>query len=60
MTVYTENGYANRKEYLNELRDEYGAELVNALITVLPSSEDFDGLLNPVNSSESNLSKCLC
>jgi hypothetical protein len=45
MTVYTENGYANRKEYLNELRDEYGAELVNALITVLPSSEDFDGLL---------------
>ena len=45
MTVYTENGYANRKEYQNELRDEYGAELVNALITVLPSSEDFDGLL---------------
>ena len=45
MSIYTENGYANRKEYLNELRDEYGSDLVNALITVLPASEDFDGLV---------------
>lgn len=42
---YTANGYANRKEYLDMLRDEYGADLVNALITVLPESEDFDGLV---------------
>ena len=44
MTIYTDNGYANRKEYLNELREEYG-DLVDILIGVLPSSEDFDGLV---------------
>jgi len=44
MSIYTENGYANRKEYLNELREEYG-DLVNILTSVLPSSEDFDGLV---------------
>jgi hypothetical protein len=42
---YTANGYNNREEYLDSLRDEYGAELVDALITVLPESEDFDGLV---------------
>jgi hypothetical protein len=45
MSIYTDNGYANRKEYLNDLRDEYGSDLVNTLITVLPASEDFDGLV---------------
>ena len=45
MSVYTENGYANRKDYLDELRDDYGSDLVNAMISVLPASEDFDGLL---------------
>lgn len=44
MSIYTDNGYANRKEYLNELREEYG-DLVDILIGVLPSSEDFDGLV---------------
>ena len=44
MSVYTDNGYANRKEYLNSLREEYG-ELVDILTSVLPASEDFDGLV---------------
>jgi predicted DNA-binding protein (UPF0278 family) len=44
MSIYTENGYANRTEYLNELREEYG-DLVDILVGVLPSSEDFDGLV---------------
>lgn len=43
--IYTANGYANRKEYLDELREEYGKEIVDALISVLPASEDFDGLV---------------
>ena len=43
--VYQLNGFANREEYLDELREEYGAELVDALTSVLPPSEDFDGLL---------------
>ncbi len=44
MSIYVENGYANRTEYLNELREDYG-DLVDLFIGVLPSSEDFDGLV---------------
>ena len=44
-SVYELNGYASREEYLDELREEYGADLVNTVITVLPASEDFDGLV---------------
>ena len=43
---YIANGFKDRKEYLNSLRSEYGAEAVNALTSVLPSSEDFDGLVS--------------
>ena len=50
MSVYTENGYANRKEYLNQLREEYG-ELVDILIGVLPASEDFDGLITALEDA---------
>jgi hypothetical protein len=50
MSIYTDNGYANRKEYLNELREEYG-DLVNIFIGVLPSSEDFDGLLTALEDA---------
>lgn len=45
MSVYTENGYANRAVYLDSLREEYGRDLVNILLTILPPSEDFDGLV---------------
>jgi vacuolar-type H+-ATPase subunit D/Vma8 len=50
MTVYTENGYANRAEYLDELRESYG-ELVDILITVLPAEEDFDGLVTELEDA---------
>jgi hypothetical protein len=43
-SVYQENGYANREEYLESLREDYGS-VVDALTSVLPASEDFDGLL---------------
>jgi hypothetical protein len=43
--VYSQNGFANREEYLDSLREEYGAELVDVLTSVLPPSEDFDGLI---------------
>ena len=42
---YQENGFENRYEYLESLREQYGADKVNALLTVLPPSEDFDGLV---------------
>jgi hypothetical protein len=51
MSIYTENNYANRKEYLDELREEYGADMVNTLITVLPASEDFDGLVTALEDA---------
>lgn len=43
---YENNGYKDRNDYLDSLRSEYGAEAVNALTSVLPSSEDFDGLVS--------------
>jgi hypothetical protein len=51
-SVYQQNGFENREDYLDSLRDEYGAELVDVLITVLPASEDFDGLVSELSSYE--------
>jgi len=48
---YQENGYKNRYEYLESLREQYGEEKVNALLTVLPPSEDFDGLVTELEDS---------
>jgi len=50
MSIYTNNGYANRKEYLNELREEYG-DLVDILTGVLPESEDFDALITELEDA---------
>lgn len=44
MTIYEENGYRNREDYLESLREDYG-EAVDVLTSVLPASEDFDGLV---------------
>ena len=49
---YQENGYKNRYEYLEYLRDEYGADRVDALLTVLPPSEDFDGLVTELEDAK--------
>ncbi len=48
---YQENGFENRYEYLESLREQYGADKVNALLTVLPPSEDFDGLVTELEDS---------
>ena len=45
MNEYQLNGYANRKEYLEELCEEYPRDIVYALSDILGSSEDFDGLI---------------
>ena len=49
---YQGNGYKNRHEYLEYLRDEYGADRVDALLTVLPPSEDFDGLVTELEDAK--------
>jgi hypothetical protein len=44
MSIYTDNGFKDRNQYLDSLREDYG-EAVDLLTSVLPASEDFDGLL---------------
>lgn len=46
--VYQKNGYENRKDYLEQLADEYDCpiETVYALADVLGEDEDFDGLVS--------------
>ena len=50
MSIYTDNGFANRQEYLDSLREEYG-ELVDVLTSVLPASEDFDALITELEDA---------
>jgi hypothetical protein len=50
MSIYTNNGFANREEYLDSLREEYGG-LVDILSSILPPSEDFDGLVTSLEDA---------
>lgn len=54
MSVYMENGYMNRKDYLGCLSDEYGVprEAVFALASMLGPDEDFDGLVAALEDAE--------
>jgi hypothetical protein len=45
MSIYKENGFENRRDYLESLCEEYDREAVYALAGILGSSEDFDGLV---------------
>ena len=49
MNEYQVNGYANRKEYLDSLCEEYPRDIVFALSDILGSSEDFDGLVTSLD-----------
>jgi hypothetical protein len=44
-SIYNLNGFEDRDAYLDSLRDEYGTEAVDMASSVLPESEDFDGLI---------------
>lgn len=54
MSIYTENGYANRKDYLDSMAAEYDVdrETVYMLASVLGKSEDFDGLITELEDME--------
>ena len=54
MNIYKEHGYKNRKDYLQNLADEYGADVqaVFALADMLGPDEDFDGLVVAVEDWE--------
>jgi hypothetical protein len=47
MSIYTENGYESRRDYLESLADEMGIPVstVFALADLLGPNEDFDGLV---------------
>jgi len=47
MTIYQEQGYESRKDYLNSLAEDLGIEraTVYMLAGMLGPSEDFDGLV---------------
>ena len=50
MSIYTDEGYKNRRDYLENLADDYGVDrdTVFTLAAMLGSSEDFDGLVTAV------------
>lgn len=50
MSIYKDNGYDNRRDYLECLAAEYGVpmRLVLELASLLGPEEDFDGLVSEV------------
>ena len=52
MNAYIENGFKDREDYLNDLKCEYGDDVVDALTSILPETEDFDGLVNALEDFE--------
>ena len=54
---YTENGYESRKQYLENLADEYGVDrtTVFAMAQLLGPSEDFDGLISALEDEADRL-----
>ena len=47
MSIYTDEGYASRRDYLDTLADDLGIDraTVYAAAAMLGPSEDFDGLV---------------
>ena len=47
MEIYQENGFKDRREYLQSLADEFGVPLSDVLMfaSLLGPNEDFDGLV---------------
>lgn len=47
MSIYSDEGYKNRKEYLESLAVEYGIRIENVRMAadMLGPDEDFDGLI---------------
>jgi hypothetical protein len=54
MNEYQLNGYANRREYLESLCEEYSRDIVYMLADLLGASEDFDGLVTSLEDYEMN------
>lgn len=49
---YTAHGFANRREYLESLCEDYPREVVYALAGILGPNEDFDGLVTELEDAD--------
>jgi hypothetical protein len=56
MSIYQENGFSNRKEYLIDLADTLGIDTntVFMLAELLGPNEDFDGLVTSLEDYQFN------
>ena len=54
MSIYTDNGYENRRDYLESVALEYDVpeDIVFAVASMLGPSEDFDGLISTIEDYE--------
>jgi hypothetical protein len=52
MTIYEQNGFANRRAYLEDLAQNYSRSAVFTLASVLGPNEDFDGLVTHLEDME--------
>jgi hypothetical protein len=50
--VYIDNGFKNRRDYLDSLCEEYDADAVYACADILGPNEDFDGLVTSLEDFE--------
>jgi len=59
MSIYTDEGYANRRAYLDSLADDYGLDrsTVYALAGILGPNEDFDGLICALEDAADELNE---
>jgi hypothetical protein len=50
MSIYTDNGYESRRDYLTQLAEDYGVDIDTVLMmaSMLGPNEDFDGLVTHI------------
>lgn len=54
MSIYKDNGYENRRDYLECLAEDFEVDVatVFALADILGSNEDFDGLVTSLEDMQ--------
>ena len=55
MSIYTDEGYESRRDYLTSLASDFGidTEIVFSIAGMLGSNEDFDGLVTELEDYQS-------
>ena len=55
--IYQENGYKDRKDYLNSMAEEFDIPItvVLSIANMLGPNEDFDGLVSALEDAENML-----